>query len=71
VASGAQKVPMRLQTFRVNIEVHLKFEVFTAVTMKNGAFWDVTQCGYYKNRVSEDGGAKFLLNVGSCKSHTT
>jgi hypothetical protein len=28
----------------------LRFEVFTAVTMKNGVFWDVTLCGYFKNR---------------------
>jgi hypothetical protein len=26
-----------------------KFEVFTAVTMKNGVFWDVTPCGSCKN----------------------
>jgi hypothetical protein len=26
------------------------FEVFTAVTMKNGVFWDVTPCGTCKNR---------------------
>jgi hypothetical protein len=24
---------------------HARFEVFTAVTMKNGVFWDVTPCG--------------------------
>jgi aspartyl-tRNA synthetase len=24
-----------------------RFEVFTAVTMKNGVFWDVTPCGSY------------------------
>jgi hypothetical protein len=29
---------------------HLKFEVFTAATMKNGVFWDVTQCGSCKNQ---------------------
>jgi hypothetical protein len=23
---------------------HVRFEVFMAVTMKNGVFWDVTQC---------------------------
>jgi hypothetical protein len=23
----------------------IRFEVFTAVTMKNGVFWDVTPCG--------------------------
>jgi hypothetical protein len=26
-----------------------RFEVFTAVTMKNGVFWDVTPCGSCKN----------------------
>jgi hypothetical protein len=29
---------------------NVRFEVFTAVTMKNGVFWDVTPCGSYKNR---------------------
>jgi hypothetical protein len=24
---------------------YVRFEVFTAVTMKNGVFWDVTPCG--------------------------
>jgi hypothetical protein len=28
----------------------LRFEVFTAGTRKNGAFWDVTPCGSCKNR---------------------
>jgi hypothetical protein len=28
----------------------VRFEVFTAVTMKNGVFWDVTSCGSCKNR---------------------
>jgi hypothetical protein len=27
----------------------LRVEVFTAVTMKNGVFWDVTPCGSCKN----------------------
>jgi hypothetical protein len=27
-----------------------EFEVFTAVTMKNAVFWDVTPCGSCKNR---------------------
>jgi hypothetical protein len=26
-----------------------RFEVVTAVTMKNGVFWDVTPCGSCKN----------------------
>jgi hypothetical protein len=29
---------------------YVKFEVFTAVTMKNGVFRDVTPCGSCKNR---------------------
>jgi hypothetical protein len=28
---------------------HVKFEVFMAVTMKNGVFWNVTPCGSCKN----------------------
>jgi hypothetical protein len=31
-------------------EKDVRFEVFTAVTMKNGVFWDVTPCGSCKNR---------------------
>jgi hypothetical protein len=27
----------------------VRYEVFTAVAMKNGAFWDVTPCGSCKN----------------------
>jgi hypothetical protein len=29
---------------------NVRFEVITAVTMKNGVFWDVTACGSCKNR---------------------
>jgi hypothetical protein len=29
-------------------EVDVRFEIFTAVTIKNGVFWDVTQCGSCK-----------------------
>jgi hypothetical protein len=28
---------------------HVRFEVFTAVTMKNGVFWVVMPCGSCKN----------------------
>jgi hypothetical protein len=28
----------------------VRLEVFTAVTMKNGVFWDVTPCGSCTNR---------------------
>jgi hypothetical protein len=30
---------------------NVRFEVFTAVTMKNGVFWVVTPCGSCKNRL--------------------
>jgi hypothetical protein len=29
---------------------YVRFEVFTAVAMKNTVFWDVMPCGFYKNR---------------------
>jgi hypothetical protein len=29
---------------------NVRFEVFTAVTVKNAVFWDVTPCGSCKNR---------------------
>jgi hypothetical protein len=37
--------------------------------LKNGVFWDVTPCGSCKNR-RFGGGARFLRNVSSYKSHT-
>jgi hypothetical protein len=32
------------------LDTEVRFEVFTAVTMKNGTFWDVTPRGSCKNR---------------------
>jgi hypothetical protein len=32
------------------IRGHASFEIFTAVTIKDGVFWDVTPCGSFKNR---------------------
>jgi hypothetical protein len=40
----------------------VRFEVFTAVTMKNGVFWDVTPCGSCKNR--RFGGTWRLVHQG-------
>jgi hypothetical protein len=37
-------IKFQVQKFRV------RFEVVTAVTMKNGISWDVTPCGSCKNR---------------------
>jgi hypothetical protein len=30
--------------------LHVRFEVSTEVTMKNGVFWDVMPCGSCENR---------------------
>jgi hypothetical protein len=40
--------------------IHVTFEVFTAVTMINAAFWDITSCGSSKNRVSEEPTASII-----------
>jgi hypothetical protein len=40
----------------------VRLEVFTAVTMKNGIFWDVAPCGSCKNR--RFGGTQRLLHPG-------
>jgi hypothetical protein len=32
------------------ITSYVRFDVFTAVTMKNGVFWDFTSCGSCKNQ---------------------
>jgi hypothetical protein len=45
-----------------NSKVNVRFEVFTAVTMKNGVFWDVMPCGSCKNR--RFGGTWRLLHQG-------
>jgi hypothetical protein len=38
----------------------VRFEVFTAVTMNNGVFWDVITCGSCKNGRFGDPGASFI-----------
>jgi hypothetical protein len=42
--------------------LYWRFEVFTAVSMKNGIFWNVTPCDSYKNRCF--GGMYRLLHQG-------
>jgi cytidine deaminase len=37
------------ETNKILNEIVVRFEVFTAVTTKNGVLWDVTPCGYCKN----------------------
>jgi hypothetical protein len=41
----------------------VKFEVFTAVTMKNRVFWDVTPCGSCKNRCFGGTSVVFLRSM--------
>jgi hypothetical protein len=36
--------------FLLKRKLYVRFEVFKAVTMKNGVFWDVTPYGSCKNR---------------------
>jgi hypothetical protein len=43
----AQSPPPQKKTTK---EMHVGFEVFTAVTMKNAIFWDVVLCGFIINR---------------------
>jgi hypothetical protein len=38
------------KNFYFALQDYVRFEVFTAVTMKNAVFWDVRPCGSYKNR---------------------
>jgi hypothetical protein len=49
--SGKICLALRVYLFAIAFPDQLvRFDVFTAVTMKNGVFWDVTQCGSSKNR---------------------
>jgi hypothetical protein len=41
---------LRKNTFLKNMNTYTTFEVFTAVTMKNAGFWDITPFGFYKYR---------------------
>jgi hypothetical protein len=51
LALTSNRRTLRRNTKCLPIEQHyVRFEVFTAVTMKNGVFWDVTPCGSCKNR---------------------
>jgi hypothetical protein len=46
----------------------VRFEVFTAVTMKNGVFWDVHRVALVKTDVSEELTASFIrvTRIGAC-----
>jgi hypothetical protein len=40
----------RYEAVGSKVTAFVRFEIFTAVTMKNGVFWDVMPCGSCKNR---------------------
>jgi hypothetical protein len=40
---------LHFQLLNVNVVSNVRSEVFMAVTMKNGVFWDVTPCDFCKN----------------------
>jgi hypothetical protein len=42
----------------------MRFEVFTAVTMKNGVFWDLRRVGFVRTDVSEEPSASFIRLTG-------
>jgi hypothetical protein len=50
----------------------VRFEVFTAVTMKNGVFWDVTPCGILARatlcNIPEDNILYFLFDKSAYQS---
>jgi hypothetical protein len=50
---GVRAADRVLTPTRYMLQSNIRFEVFTAVTMKNAVFWDVTPCGSCgKNRRS-------------------
>jgi hypothetical protein len=63
----ALATPMSLHCFCARPELNsgylVRFEVFTALTMKNCVFWDVTPCGSCKNR--RVGGTQRLHHQGA------
>jgi hypothetical protein len=39
---------------------YVRFEMFKAITMKNGVLWDVTPCGFVRKAVSEELSASII-----------
>jgi hypothetical protein len=49
-ALGESTVPLSAEFYQVIRNLHVIYEIFTAVTMKNAVFCDVTSCGSCKNQ---------------------
>jgi hypothetical protein len=63
--------PNLLKNYLINVN-KVRFEVFTAVTMKNGVFWVVTPCGSCKNpedTILREQGGLFLTKYVAEASH--
>jgi hypothetical protein len=47
------------------LETSVRFEVFMAVTMKNGVFWDVIPCGSCEKSSGPNGNIHYQNSVSS------
>jgi hypothetical protein len=57
---------------KILVYTYVRFEVFTAVTMKNAVFWDVAQCRSCVNRrFGGDYRDTFCRIIGSHKTYTS
>jgi hypothetical protein len=61
-AHNRRKAHQNNNNIREDISFLARFEVYTAVTVKNGVLWDVTPCGSCKNR--RYGGTVRLIHHG-------
>jgi hypothetical protein len=54
------------RTARIRVDQFVRFEVFTAVTMKNAVFWDVAPC---RSCVNRRFGGTYCLHLQGRKIH--
>jgi hypothetical protein len=47
-------------SFVVNSKTHVRFEVFTAASMKMAVFWVLARCSLVEGDRPDDGGSKHL-----------
>jgi hypothetical protein len=53
----------------MEFKLSVRFEVFTAVTMKYAVFWDVAQCRSCVNHVSEERSSETSVHTRSAWRH--
>jgi hypothetical protein len=49
--------------------LEVRFEFFTAVTLKNAVFWDVTPCGSCKDQLLSDNILPRKLNLSTLRTN--